>query len=127
MTKNQYLKVGKSAKNRLFGIAPIRRLSQVASNRHSNGRPIQMLVSEKITVSNSKYILIFIYLYVDIVVWNVTKKTRNEIWKIGTDCGAKMSVEKRFPKEQITQQRMSVERRFPKSAKCGRKILSFAE
>lgn len=55
MTKSPYLKVGQSAKNRLFGIAPIRRLSQVGSNRHSNGRPIQMLVSEKITISNSKY------------------------------------------------------------------------
>lgn len=55
MTKNQYLKVGQSAKNRLFGIAPIRRLSVVASNRHSSGRPIQMLVSEKFTLSNSEY------------------------------------------------------------------------
>ncbi|XKL67214.1 hypothetical protein PGB90_010634 [Kerria lacca] len=63
MTKSQYLKVGKSAKNRLFSIEPIRRLSAVATSRHSNGRPIQMLVSEKITVSNSRLAVIVVGIF----------------------------------------------------------------
>lgn len=57
MTKSQYLKAGRTARNKIFGsIAPIRRFSTVASPRHTNGAPIpiQMLVSEKFTISNSK-------------------------------------------------------------------------
>ncbi|XP_065208323.1 lysosome membrane protein 2 [Planococcus citri] len=64
MTKSQYLKVGRSAKNRIFGsIAPIRRFSSVASPRHSNGTPIQMLVSEKFTISNSRLAVIVVGIF----------------------------------------------------------------
>ena len=48
MGHKQYLKVGQSAKNRLFGISPFR----AGSN---GGSPIQMLISEQGKINHSEY------------------------------------------------------------------------
>lgn len=48
MGHKQYLKVGQSAKNRLFGISPFR-------GGPSGGSPIQMLISEQGKINHSEY------------------------------------------------------------------------
>lgn len=78
--QNQYLMVGQSAKNRLFGIAPFRRtisrrtMNSMAANNNRNASPMQMLISRKFNMSNSRLAVIivgFITLAVGIILSSI--------------------------------------------------------
>lgn len=58
--QKQYLKVGQSAKNRLFGIQPNTPVRKSTSGRSRNAdtRPLQMMVSDQNKISNSRLAVI---------------------------------------------------------------------
>lgn len=56
MGHKQYLKVGQSAKNKLFGVAPSKR-----QKRMDDGTPINMLISEQGKISSGKSTFFFFF------------------------------------------------------------------
>lgn len=69
--QKQYLKVGQSAKNRLFGVQPNvpakkAHFSSAAHSRNTDTRPLQMMVSDQNKISNSKWYLLSMHLFFDI-------------------------------------------------------------
>lgn len=71
--QKQYLKVGQSAKNRLFGIQPNTPVRKSTSGRSRNAdtRPLQMMVSDQNKISNSKWFLPFFQTDITRSIWLV--------------------------------------------------------